>query len=166
MKSIISSVFISVLFSCFAFTANAAQKKDVIEQWRIYSDAEIKNPYLAAVLYSSEGEDAALGVRCEKQRPELYFMFGDQLPAQINSAFLMKADGAELESGKWQRASNGNGAFALKPSALLNQLAEKQGLILTYKTAQGKYKVAGFHLAGLSQLKQMMENVCQINLRN
>lgn len=164
MKSLISALCLPLLFCVTASTANAEEKRETIEQWRIYSDSEIKNPTMSAILYSSEGEDAALTIRCQQNRPaELYLVFSDRLPAAVDSALSIKIDGVKVNGGNWRRSSHGNGAFALKPSVLVKQLAQKQSLILTYQTEQGKYKVAGFYLAGFNQFSQKLTAICRIN---
>jgi hypothetical protein len=161
----IKSLFVISLFCCgAALSVQAAQQKDDAEQWRIYSETEVAKPNVRAILYSFDGEDGALGLRCENKQLEAYFIFSDRLPAQPGSALIMKADGVGIDSGRWQRSSSGNGAFAIEPGGWVKQLSDKKGLILTYRTEQGQHKVAAFYLNGIDRVVEKMRAVCGITL--
>lgn len=162
MKSIISAFLLTVLSVGCSLTVAAAEEKENVEQWRIYSETNAKNLGLKALLYSFDGEDGVLGIRCQNRQPELYFMLSDRLSARIDSALSMKVDGTILNGIKWSRASGGNGAFAITPLSVINQLENKQSLILTYQTEQGKYKVTAFYLVGIDRVKQKLTSACNI----
>lgn len=138
--------------------------KENIEQWRIYSKTDSHTSTLKALLYSFDGEDAVLGVRCENSQPELYFMLGDRLSTKMDSALVLKADGVLINMGKWQRSSQGNGAFSMAPLAILSQFQDKTGLILTYKTEQGKYQVSAFYLNGIKQITEKLATICKVRV--
>lgn len=151
-----------LLFS-FSSMADLGNDRELIEQWRVYATPQTNNMDFVAMLYAFEGEDAALAMRCNNKKLELYFMFADKLSARINPVATIKTDNQEVINYGWQRASDRKGLFSTEPVNFINALQNKQGMIVTYRTERGEHKVTAFYLAGLPKVTEKMRASCSLD---
>lgn len=149
----------SVILGAFALVATVSASAAANSNWSIVEDtsaADNNHQFSAGLIVG----DAALILRCRKERTEAAFSTRDTYLGGENVTVRYRLDQQEPAKEIWRTSVNGRAAFAPRAEDFIRALPDSGRIFIRAIAADGTNKDANFQLAGVSEIKKKIAHAC------